>query len=140
MFTENEKWSSASIRIASRSTDADRISRLLDTEPSVSYKKGLPVNSRNPGGPLRQEHLWIMESGLDTSRSLDAHLAKLVTFIEQKTEDLKRLLPDCEIGLFCGFSSGNGQGGLVLNADLLKKITAIPIDIVLDLYPPLGEG
>lgn len=132
----NEKWSRASLRITSQSKSAAEITKLLRTEPSEAYEKGASLSRTNPQSPARQESLWVLESGLHESQPLEAHITKLLSFIERNLSVLKDLLLDCEIDLFCGFSSSNGQGGFVLTSDLLKRITVLPIDIVLDLYPP----
>jgi hypothetical protein len=38
--------------------------------------------------------------------------------------------------LFCGFSSGNGQGGFTLDSDTLTRIAKLGIPLIVDLYPP----
>ena len=41
-----------------------------------------------------------------------------------------------EVALFCGFSSGNGQGGFTLNPELLARLAVFGVELSLDLYPP----
>ena len=67
---------------------------------------------------------------------MDLHLERIVEIIENSIAEFKTLLPKCKIEISCGFSSGNGQGGFVINADLMRKLIIIPADIVMDLYPP----
>ncbi len=131
----DDKWNAASIRIFSRSMSPQEISEALNSEPTHSHKKGDPVSKRNPEGAKRNENLWVLESGIDSSEPLDGHIEKLVEIIERKLDAFKILLQKCEIDIFCGFSSENGQGGFVITSDLMKRLTIIPIDIVLDLYP-----
>jgi len=38
--------------------------------------------------------------------------------------------------LFCGFSSGNGQGGDTLRPETLKLLVDAGLSLTLDLYPP----
>lgn len=135
----DEKWSRASLRISSNTMSAAEITHTLGLKPTSSYEKGTPLSKRNPKSAVRQQSVWILESGLDSSQPLAQHIACLVALVEEKIDVLKKLLPICDIDIFCGFSSESGQGGFVLNAALLKRITAIPIDIVLDLYPPAND-
>lgn len=133
-MTDN-KWNSATLRISSNTISAAEITVILGVKPTNSYEKGTPVSSRNPKSLLRQESVWLLESGLDNSEPLDTHIAKLISLVEGKFDLFKELIPVCHIDIFCGFSSENGQGGFVLDAGLLKRLTAIPVDIVFDLYP-----
>ena len=133
----NEEWSSASICIISKSMLPREVSNVLKMKESRSHEKGEPINKRRPDGPKRAENMWILESEIDKkSKPLDCHIGKLVEIIEERMESFKTLLPKCEIEIYCGFSSGNGQGGFVIKSGLLKRLAAIPIDIILDLYPP----
>lgn len=134
----DEKWSSASIRIVSELMSPTEISNVLNLEESRSFEKGEPINKRRPDGPKRKENLWILESDMDSSQALDCHIEKLSGIIEKRIESFKALLSKCKIEIYCGFSSGNGQGGFVINSDLMKRLTLLPLDIVLDLYPPEG--
>jgi hypothetical protein len=99
-------------------------------------EKGSRLSWSNPDSSISQENYWLLDSGLADSDPLDAHVTKLVSYIEQNISALKALLTDCEIDLWCAFASGTSQGGFVLDAELLKKLTAIPINLIIDLYPP----
>lgn len=131
----DRKWSTASLRVISQSLRPGEISRVLDTKPSDTTEKGSPISKRNLNGPVHQQSVWILESGLPKDQPLEMHVAKLVEYIEEKHVLLKELLSECEINLFCGFASTSGQGGIVLDTDLLKRLTILPIDFILDLYP-----
>jgi len=131
----DQKWNSASLRIVSKTITPAVITKTLGIEPTCAYAIKTPVNPRNPSGKIRQESSWILESGLDESEPLKLHISELLLLIESKVERFKELMSVCDIEIFCGFSSENGQGGFVLDAALLKRIGLIPLDLVLDLYP-----
>jgi hypothetical protein len=131
-----DKWSSAILRINSKSRSIAEISRLLKTEPSRSIQNGSRLSWSNPDSAVSQENCWLLDSGLADSDPLEAHITKLITYIEQNASALKTLSTDCEIDLWCAFASGTTQGGVVLDAGLLKRFTAIPINLIIDLYPP----
>lgn len=125
---------SASLRISSKTLNVADITTILGMEPTRTHEKGEPFSSRNSRSRLRQESLWLLESGLDSSAPLDAHIEKLAASIEEKAVLLKNLIPICYMDIFCGVFSESGQGGFVFNSVILKKLTAIPIEIVFDLY------
>ncbi len=137
---QEDKWSSASLRIASETMSTGEISRILGMVPSRSFDKGEPVSSVDPGAPRRKEFIWILESGLGDLEPLEAHIAVLVTLVENNITSMKRLFPDCYIDIRCAFSSGSGQGGFVLDAKLLGRLTVLPIDLVVDLFPPAARS
>lgn len=132
-FIIHQNRYSASLRISSKTLNVADITKILGMQPTRTHEKGEPFSSRNPSR-LRQESLWLLESGLDSSEPLDAHMEKLADFIQEKAVLLKYLIPICYMDIFCGVFSESGQGGFVFNPVILKKLTAIPIEIVFDLY------
>ena len=136
---DNEKWSSASLRISSEIITLKEICEILNTNASSSFAKGTRLNAKNPNSLLRPENLWILNSNLNDLLPLEKHIEELINFLEEKSENLKELIGKCGFEMFCGFSSTSGQGGVLLSANLLKRITVFPIDVVLDLYPPEGN-
>lgn len=131
-----DKWSTASLRIVSKSRSVIEISKQLNLTPSRTVEKGSRLSWSNPNSALSEEHRWFLDSGLPDSEPLETHIEKLLFYIEQNATEIKLLLSDCEIDLCCGFASDTSQGGLVLDATLLKRLTATPINLYLDLYPP----
>jgi hypothetical protein len=129
----DEKWSSASLRIYSKVLSAAEIGNLLGTAPHESHEKGSAVSQR-PTSMARKESLWILKSELENSEPLEAHINNLVKYIEDKEFILRSLQLKCEIDLFCGFSSESGQYSFELDAEVLKKLTKLPITVIFDCY------
>ncbi len=133
-MADQEKWSSASLRIRSSSITAREITIKLGIIPTRSCEKGTPLSKRHPSGPKRQECLWVLDSGLDDLQALESHIKVLISVLERKREILQELSKVCDIDFFCGFSFKTGQGSIVLEASLLRKLAEYPVDIVFDLY------
>lgn len=133
-MNDNKKWNKVSICIISQTTDPEKISAILDIKPTESHEKGTHVSMRNPGSPKRADHIWILESGLDESTTLEEQIYFFVNFIEDKHTQFMELSTSCRIELFCGISVDNGQGMFTIKSNTLKKISKIPIDIVMDIY------
>lgn len=136
----DKKWGAATLLILSETIGPKEISKILNTEASDSYLKGDIVRPKYPNSPRRQENKWILYNGLNDPCELEDHIEKHILFIEEKTEELKNLISTCEIVLFCSFSSSSGQGGFVLSSDMIKRLSVLPIDLILDLYPPGETG
>jgi hypothetical protein len=113
---------------------ADEITTTLELEPTTSHDKGTPISKRNPNSKLRQHSVWILESGMARTEPLESHIEKLALLLKENESTFIQLSSSCEIDIFCGISSENGQGGFALEASLLKKLTAIPVNLIFDLY------
>jgi len=130
------KSSGAVLRIVSENKSIDDISDSLNTRPTRCFIKGQLFSKRNPNSKKRENNIWLLESGLKESESLELHIQQLISFIKEKQGAFKKLKLDCEIEIMCSFSSGNGQGGFTLNHELLQELTESGIDLVVNLYPP----
>lgn len=129
-----KKWSSAALRISCKFKSVAEITKILGTEPSRSINKGAQVSTRGPNYPISEESRWILDSKVAETEPLEKHIEKLILYIEQHTIALKKLTSDCNIELWCTFSSDSGQGGFVLDANLLKRLTLFRIDLIVSLY------
>jgi hypothetical protein len=56
----------------------------------------------------------------------------------ENAEGIRELQGECELDIFCAYSSENGQGGFTLEHETLKELAAYPVDLSIDLYPPEG--
>jgi hypothetical protein len=135
----SDKWARASLRITSETLNCDAITEALKTQPSFAANKGDPVSRHSPRSGVRDLSTWVLESGAGTGDSLEAHLAALLPFLEEHSSQLDQLRSECTLEISCGFSSGNGQGGFVIENDALAKVAQAGLDLVLDLYPPERE-
>ncbi|MFC7219687.1 DUF4279 domain-containing protein [Streptomyces polyrhachis] len=130
------KWSAGSLRIVSQTITVDEISAVLGIEPDDYFEHGSLEIACNPDTFRRKRSVWILKSGLDSDRWLQEHAEALVGRLGERRESLGRLAESCELELFLGFGSENGQGGCVLPARLLTEIGSLGLNVVLDLYPP----
>ena len=134
--SSDDKWSLASLHIISTTMGTADITRMLNAEPTGAFEQGTPINSRNPGGPLRPDSAWILDSGLTEWEPLEAKVMKLLEFCEQNRSATGELARRCEFALVCAFAADNGQGSFFLEATVMRRLAAIPLDLELHLYPP----
>lgn len=129
-----KKWATAALRIHSAVLDAQAITNALQTEPTRTAMKGALMSPRNPRSTLFEANMWVLESQLASENNLEDHIKFLVEYIEQKLPVMKELMKDCQADLFCGYSSDSEQGGICLEAEIIKRLTAIPVDLKFDIY------
>ncbi|MGW7660743.1 DUF4279 domain-containing protein [Streptomyces sp. NPDC054756] len=129
-------WSAGSIRITSSTVAAGEISARLGITADQQFERDSLMSSRNPSSARRETSVWLRRSGLPDDSDLTDHVRALVELATVHRHQLAGLSADCDLELWLGFGSENGQGGCVLPADLLAEVGALGLDIVLDLYPP----
>ncbi|SHL04307.1 DUF4279 domain-containing protein [Desulforamulus aeronauticus] len=138
MNSNNDHSSTAVLRIVSRKKSIEEISNILNTRPTRCSLKGQPYSRRNPNSKIREENIWLLESGLNKYESLEVHIRHILSFLRTKKEFIRELQLECEIDIVCSFSSENGQGGFTLDHELLKELTENSLELVVNLYPPEG--
>ena len=133
-LADDQKWSRASFRAWSEEMTPESIADALGLQATKLFRKGDPYTKRSPS--LRKKHLIVVESALPASEPLARHLAALCDLLEPVAARLPDIADRCGYDIFCGFSSGNGQGGFTLSPDLLSRLAVLKVDVGLDLYPP----
>ena len=132
---DDEKWYSASFVVSSTHLTPGAVQERLGIAPTRSHHVGDPLSPRNPT-TVRKNHHYSLHSGEPNTAPMDVHLSALLEVLEPKAAALEELSRDGDLYFWCGFSSGNGQGGFALSPDLLRRLGRLGIELVLDLYPP----
>ena len=130
---EGRGWSHASLRIFGEALQPDEVGAALGIEASYVHLKG-QRHGRN--GPAWRESAWLLQSPLGKEHGLDEHIKWLLERIEDKVDVVRKLCGEYRIDVFCGFSSGCGQGGFTLDSKTLERIAKLGVSLALDLYPP----
>jgi len=142
MGGDDGKWWRAAFSIFSLTLTPHEVSERLGLQPSRTHEKGKPKGFRRKDGSISpsivwKDHAWHLNCPLKREQNLTDHIIWLLDALEPKAEVLRSLVPDCTlIRFFCGFSSGNGQGGFEVDPVTLGRISKLGFDLVLDLYPP----
>jgi hypothetical protein len=130
----------ASLRIHSDVLSAEQISELLNMQPDGFNVKGTKAVPDHPKSFVYPSHMWRLESDADETEPLDQHISRLVDFIESRGDTFKKLSADCKLDMYCGFFANDWIGHVELTPDLLKRLTVIPIKVVIRLYEPTSDG
>lgn len=134
--TEESAEYSATLRIHSEIIDIETITKLLKIEPDKFLIKGSRAVPDNPKSYVYPSNMWRLDSDLEAIESFEAHITRLVEFIESRADVFKELSETCEFDIHCGYFSVNYTGYLSMSPDLLKRITIVPIKIIVRLYLP----
>ncbi len=131
---EDRKWSRVGLRIVSDKLEPANISKQLSLKPTRTHLKGSLRSAHHKA--VWPSSLWLLNSPLSDQNDMADHIKYFVGLLEPRVYALEALTANCEIDLFCGFSSGNGQGGFVIDPHTLSRLAALKIPVVFDLYPP----
>jgi hypothetical protein len=136
MQTNEDHWTSAAFRIISESLSVEEICAKINTQPTKYFRKGELSSKGNPKSRVREENLWLLKSQLSNRDTIEAHVEHFLSFLKENEDGIKYLQTECEFDIACAYSSGNGQGGFTLDHEALKELTAYPVDLSINLYPP----
>lgn len=134
-MNDDEKWSSAAFVAISDTLAPEEMRSILGLEPTRSHRIGEPRSTRSPTR-VHDRHYFSVQSTRDSALPLEEHIGEVVSLLEPKTRELEVLATEAELCLFCGFSSGNGQGGCAISPKLLNRLSKLSLELILDLYPP----
>ena len=128
------KFCSATLRIASKVMSAKDISFAIGVNATECHDIGEVLSLKSPRQKIREETLWLFKSSLSDNLPLEEHIKNILSFSERKSHELDSIASKCDIEVFCSFASTNGQGGFVLDNELLQRSSQSKIDFVFDLY------
>jgi hypothetical protein len=134
-MNEEEKWSSVAFCAHSVTLLPEQMEAVIGIPPTRSHKIGEPRSMRTNGG-VYDRHYYSIQSTISDTEPLDKHIEQILSMLERRVDRVKQLASGASFSLFCGFSSGNGQGGFVLSPLLLSRVAELGLEMVLDLYPP----
>jgi len=134
-MNDDEKWSSAAFVAMSDSLSPEQIEDAMGLPPSRMHRIGDPVSSRN-NSTVHKQHYYSIQSRARATEGMEVHIDEILSILEPRKSVISQLSSEARLCLFCGFSSGNGQGGFSLSPGLLSRLAHLGLEVVLDLYPP----
>lgn len=132
-MTSYHKEFSASLQVTSTTRDVTEISSRLSIKGTSEIQRGQPVSKR-PGAVPAVASIWTLESTLERSNPLEAHVGHLIGQIQDQGDVLWALSSNCQIEIWCFASFSGAQLGFHLGHELLESISKYPITIIFDIY------
>ena len=127
----------ASFRIIGKDLDPSEITNLLHMHPDQSHRCGDP-NISQSGRRYADytEGLWAIDSSVDETHAIDAHLEALVTKLWKHRNLLQEFRNrGYRLDIFVGIFGIDDNMGLALKNTLLRRVIQLEVDLDLDLYP-----
>ena len=121
----------AGLRLFGEDLEPSEITALLGCMPTASYRKGEPVVSGGRG--VRSRGCWRLESRLDETHGIDAHVGDILGRVTDDAgvwRSLARFNPDIFVGLF--LSSFNQGDSIAPRTLQLLAVRGIRLDF--DIY------
>ena len=127
----------ASFRIIGKDLDPSEITNLLHMHPDQSHRCGDPNMSKSGRRYADYtEGLWAIDSSVDETHAIDAHLEALVAKLWKHRDLLQEFRNrGYKIDIFVGIFGIDDNLGLVLKNALLSRVMQLGVDLDLDLYP-----
>lgn len=139
MMDEDQKWFRVSLHILGDAVDPVTLESGLGLVPTrIGIKGDAYVGKSGRTYYHFETNAWIYNVPVPSDMGFDAQIQTLFRNLGSHRSKLKALCHQAgvECGLFCGFGSGNGQGGDTLQAETLKLLGDTGLSFTLDLYPP----
>jgi|GEM_PF-1610545 len=139
MSDEDPKWFRVSLSIWGDGIDPKSLEALLGLVPDIVGIKGEARMGKNGRRYAPYEtHHWLHRLDVSPEVGFDEQIRLLFDTLGSNRDNLRELCNQEGViaELFCGFSSGNGQGGDTISSGTLKRIADTGLDLSWDLYPP----
>ncbi len=139
MLDDDHKWFAVNLRISGDALDPTQLESLLGLKPDILGIMGQPRMSKQGRQYAPYEtNLWCYREASSSEIGFDQQIQSLFARLGHRVSELQRLsaTEGVDAELFCGFGSGNGQGGDTLRPATLKLLGDAGLSLTLDLYPP----
>ena len=139
MLSEDDKWFAVSLRFMGDGFDPREVEGILGLKPTsmrVIGEKWTGKTGREYGPAKR--NVWSFREDSPSDVGFDDQICNLLDRLSHCAEVVRKLATSehVEAELFCGFGSGNGQGGDIIPASTLHRMAELGLSLSLDLYPP----
>ncbi|MES2297044.1 MAG: DUF4279 domain-containing protein [Pseudomonadota bacterium] len=110
----------------------EEVSKVLEMKPSEAWNAG-DINPRN--GKARKVMSWKLESGLDDTMALDAHINEIFSKLRTKSNLVRQLWLDFDLTLVCvGYFPPRGGHGMHFNREHIRHAAQLGMAFDLDFY------
>ena len=126
-----------SFRIMGQDLDPAEITKLLHMPPDQAHRCGDPhISEAGRRYADYTEGLWALDSLVDETHAIDAHLEALVAKLWQHRDLLQEFRKrGYKMDILVGIFGIDDNLGCVLKYALLRRVMRLGVDLDLDLYP-----
>lgn len=120
----------ATLRVFSDELSLEELTAVMGLPSSGGHTKG---ESKKRSVKSWSSSYWPLESK-SSSEWVEDHIEELVNWLESKSEDYARIRSSCFADLFCLVATIGGQAGVVIHRDLMPRLIALGLSVVLDIH------
>jgi Domain of unknown function (DUF4279) len=114
---------------------AQDITNYLKINPNTSHEKGTPLNPIIPDKNIRDKSSWLLRSKLSKQNPLEDKINELLDIIQNNLDLFRQIEKEIDIEIYCSFFLKEKSSTFYLSSKTLAKISIIPIDIIVAIYP-----
>src|SRR5262245_54424567 len=124
---------SVSLLLSGDALDPDEISKLLDCQPTKSYRKGDALPDRR-NRRVAQTGVWRLGGKKTGKVSLEKHIFELFSRLTHDLEIWRKLTSQYHSELFCGLFMESWNREIDFSPELMAQISARGLTLSLDIY------
>jgi len=124
---------SVSLRFSCDTLDPDEISKLLDCQPTYSYRKGDVLPDKRYRRVTRTG-MWGLSEKKTGEVSLEKQIFQLFSRLTDDLEIWRKLTSQYHSDLFCGLFMDSWNRGIDFSPELMAQISARGLTLGLDIY------
>jgi len=133
-------WSRAGLSIYSDSLDLEAVESALGLRATGKHLKGTP-RSRDLK-PIWPDSMWRFGTSLSNDHGLEGNLTLILDALEPKRDVIQGFAHEHRVDFFCGFSSGEREGGFTLTRVTFTRVTLnrvakFGVPLITNLSPPI---
>src|SRR5215510_496739 len=130
---------SVSLRFSGDTLDPDEISKLLDCQPTDSYRKGdvLPNNRYSrvvEKSRIARTGMWLLSGNKTGEVSIEKQIFELFSRLTDDLDIWRKLTSQYHSDLFCGLFMESWNRGIDFSSQLMAQISARGLTLDLDIY------
>jgi len=125
----------ATLVITSSVLTTQDITNYLKINPNRSHDKGTPLNPRIPDKNIRDKSSWMLRSKLNQETSLEEKINELLDIVQSNLDLFREIEKYIDIEIYCSLFLKEKSSTFYLSSKTLAKISTIPIDIIVAIYP-----
>jgi Domain of unknown function (DUF4279) len=131
----SDNHSRATLAITSSILTAKNITEILQIEPSKFHEKDSLINTRNPHKGLRDKSSWLLHSKLSRESDIQEKIEEFSSIVENNLMAFQTIKDRVEIEIYCSFFLEKESDVFSLSSKIISKLSLIPIDIIVAVYP-----
>lgn len=114
----------------------EQITTIIRLKPDRTVRKGEPAIK----GTIPSNGWFLTTQGQADSRDIRFHITLLIRKLKSRKRNLNVLKKrGCELKIMCLWESASGNGGPYFDHAFLQEMSALPIDLDLDIWFPEGS-